>query len=395
MERVPRPAGAPGRVVVAQAQAARSFRLVFAFVAAASVAAVVPHDTGAWLPLHLLLAGAMVVAISGATLFFAVTWSSAPAPPDRIVALQRWMVAAGAAGVAASRELDAPVGVLGVAGSTFVAGLVLLAVLLATTVRRGVQRRFDVAAGWYVVALWCGLAGSVVGIVMGVRSGSVADLRDAHVTLNVLGLVGLVIGGTVPFFVPTEARMKLSPRATARPLLALLAWQFAAVAGTAGAFAAGRPGLAAVGLAAYAAGIVGIAATLPRLGAKQLRWAGPRLVQLLAGLAWWAAAVAAAAVDAAGGSRPLGETTLVVLVVFGYGQILAASLAYLLPVLRAGGHERLTAGFATTRSWVALAAANAGALALVAGLPVVAGALVAVWVLDAASRVVRLGTVPA
>ncbi len=150
-----------------------------------------------------------------------------------------------------------------------------------------------------------------------------------------------------------------------------------------------------MGLAAYAAGIVGIAATLPRLGAKQLRWAGPRLVQLLAGLAWWAGAVAAAAVGAAGGSRPLGETTLVVLVVFGYGQILAASLAYLLPVLRAGGHERLTAGFATTRSWVALAAANAGALALVAGLPAVAGALVAVWVLDAASRVVRLGTVPA
>jgi hypothetical protein len=81
---------------------------------------------------------------------------------------------------------------------------------------------------------------------------------------------------------------------------------------------------------------------------------------------------------------------VVVIAVFGYGQVLWSSLAYLLPVLRAGGHERLSAGFATTRSWVALAAANLGGFALVAGLPRVAAGLVAVWVLDAGVRVARL-----
>ena len=81
---------------------------------------------------------------------------------------------------------------------------------------RGVQRRFDTAARWYLAGLACGLAGAGLGIAMGTGIGSAADLRDAHVALNVLGLVGLVVGGTVPFFVATEARVKLSPRATAR-----------------------------------------------------------------------------------------------------------------------------------------------------------------------------------
>ena len=44
------------------------------------------------------------------------------------------------------------------------------------------------------------------------------------------------------------------------------------------------------------------------------------------------------------------------LVLGGYVQILVASLAYLAPVLRGGGHVRLSAGFATTRSWLALTA---------------------------------------
>jgi nitrite reductase (NO-forming) len=377
-------------VVAAQAQATRSFRVALAFVLAAVVTSVVPHDTGAWLPLHLLLAGALVVAISGATLFFAVTWSAAPAPDDRTVASQRWTTAVGAGGIAAVRELDAPVALLAVAGAAFVVGLLLLAGLLAVTVRRGVQRRFDVAASWYLAAVACGLAGAGLGIAMGADAGSVAHLRNAHVVLNLLGLVGLVVGGTIPFFVATGARVKLSPRATAGPLAALLAWQAVAVAITAASLAAGHPGVAAGGLAAYAAGIAALVGTLPALGAKQLRWAGPRLVQLLAGVTWWSVGVVAAAVASATGHAPLSERTVVVIAVFGYGQVLWASLAYLLPVLRAGGHERLSAGFATTRSWVALAAANLGGLALVAGLPKVAAGLVAVWVLDAGGRVARL-----
>jgi hypothetical protein len=62
------------------------------------------------------------------------------------------------------------------------------------------------------------------------------------------------------------------------------------------------------------------------------------------------------------------------------------SLAYLLPMLRGGGHERLGQGFATTRSWVGLGAANVAGLALAVAAPRVAAAAMAVWFVDAAGR---------
>jgi hypothetical protein len=80
-----------------------------------------------------------------------------------------------------------------------------------------------------------------------------------------------------------------------------------------------------------------------------------------------------------------------VLVVAGYAQILWGSLAYLLPMLRGGGHERLGAGFATTRSWLGLAAANIAGLAFVASAPTAGGVAIAVWLLDAGVRAVRVG----
>jgi hypothetical protein len=79
-----------------------------------------------------------------------------------------------------------------------------------------------------------------------------------------------------------------------------------------------------------------------------------------------------------------------VLVVAGYGQILWGSLAYLLPMLRGGGHERLAQGFATTRSWWGLVAVNVAGAGFAAGLPAVASAAVAVFVLDGAWRAARI-----
>ncbi|MFP3901386.1 MAG: hypothetical protein ACLFXM_11055 [Acidimicrobiia bacterium] len=371
-----------------RAQARPTLRLAVLFAVAAAVAAAASPSTGRWLPLHLFLAGGLGLAISAATQQFAVTWSAGPAPPRVAAQAQRWSVALGAAGVTAAREADLPWAVLAVAGGAFIAGLAGLAVLLVASVRRGAERRFDVALGWYLGALACGVAGGTIGIV--IAGGSPGDLRGAHVVLNLLGLVGLVIGGTVPFFVATEARTRMSPRATDRRLTALLAWQLAAVAVAAGGLAWAQRWAAVTGLVAYVAGLVGLAAALPAVGGRQVRWAGPRLVQLLAGLAWWVGAVAAAAVAAARGRTPLAGDALIVLVVAGYAQVLWGSLAYLLPVLRAGGHHRLTAGFAETRSWVALVAANLAGVALVLGEGRLAAVLVGVWLLDALWRVVRV-----
>src|SRR5690606_29524707 len=111
-----RPAGARGRVAAAQAQARPTLRLALVFVVAGAVAAALPATTGRWLPLHLFLAGALALAISGATQLFAVTWAAAPAPNHRAATAQRWLVAAGAAGVAVTREVDASRALVATAG---------------------------------------------------------------------------------------------------------------------------------------------------------------------------------------------------------------------------------------------------------------------------------------
>ena len=87
--------------------------------------------------------------------------------------------------------------------------------------------------------------------------------------------------------------------------------------------------------------------------------------------------------------RPDGRP-LRALAIGGFAQILVASLAYLGPVLRGGGHERLAQGFRTTRSWVSLVAGNAaGVAALVGAEPVLLAAL-AVWAADLVARSIAL-----
>jgi hypothetical protein len=114
-------------------------------------------------------------------------------------------------------------------------------------------------------------------------------------------------------------------------------------------------------------------------------------VGLWAGGAWWAVAVVASAIDVARDATAFGGRWLLVVVVAGYGQIVWGSLAYLLPMLRSGGHERLGEGFAATRSGVGLAAVNVAGLALAVPLQAVVGAAIAVWVLDSAWRAAQVG----
>jgi nitrite reductase (NO-forming) len=379
------PKGAAGRVIAAQRQARDGFALTLAFTVAALVTAATGPRTGAWLPLHLFLAGGVMSAISAATVLFAVTWSAGPAPSRWLTASQQALIAAGAIGVAAGRELSGPGWVLDASALVFVAGLVTLATLVTTTVARGRERRFDVAVSWYVAAAAAGVVGVAFGLSMA-TGGSLTGGRTAHVTLQLLGLVGLVIGGTLPTFAATLARTRLSPRATPTRHLALLAVEVAAI-GTAVAGAllgAGR--VAAAGYAAYAAGVAALATLLPRPTRRSLQWAGPRLIGAHLALAWWTAAVAAAAWRSATGADPLPEAAVAILVIAGFAQLAWAALAYLGPVVRGGGHERLAAGFARTRSWPALIAFNVAGLAAVIGWGTVVALAVAAAAVDTLAR---------
>jgi nitrite reductase (NO-forming) len=382
-------------VVVAQRQARTTLLVAAAFAAAAPVAAVIPHRTGRWLPLHLFLVGGLLLAISGATQLFAVTWAAGPPAPARLVVAQRLFVSTGAIGLALAREADLPPVAVGLAGAAVAGGLALLAVALEHIVGGAVVRRFDVTLRWYRAALLAGAVGVVLGVVVGAGAPagtSLGRVRDAHVVVNLLGLVGLVVAGTLPFFVATQAKMRMAPRAKTRAQ-DLVRWLLiGAVALAAAALLAGRAALGGAGLLAYAAGQVGLVMVLPQPGWRQLRWAGPRLVQLGAGLIWWTGAVVTMAISLLRGGPLLPQAAVPALVVGGYGQILAASLAYLGPVLRGGGHERLAAGFAATATWWGLVAGNGAAATLVSGQRRLGGLLLAGWVVDAAWRAGRLLT---
>ena len=380
------------RVAITQRQARPTLLVAAAFAVAAPVTAVVPHDTGAWLPLHLLLVGALLSAISGATQLLAVTWSAAPAPGDGIVAAQRWSVVLGAVAVASGREADVDA-VTGTGALLLGIGLGLLGAILLGIRRRSSVDRFHPAIEAYVLAVGFGVIGMAMGAA--IAAGDAGDwwgrLRAAHLAVNVLGLVGLVVAGTLPYFVATQARMKMSRRGGPAQVRASTAVLAVATVVTSGGHLLDRPGVAAVGLLGYAAGLVAVAATLPVPGRRQLRWAGPRLVQLGAGGLWWSAMVVALAVV-----RLTDATTerrvLAALAVGGFAQILVASLAYFGPVLRGGGHQRLTAGFATTASWPGLVLANVAAVALLIDRRAVAVVAAGLWALDTGWRAVRLLT---
>lgn len=379
--------GAQDRVRTSHRQTRPTVRWALAFLAAGGAAALAGR--GSWLALHLILAGGVVLAISGVSLMLTVTWSAAPAPPDGWVRAQRWLVAVGAAGVAIGRHAELPVGIVGAAGGAHLAGLLLLGILLWVTVVAGVERRFDAAVVAYESALLAGVAGVGLGIAMAVDGPTVA-LRATHVAANLLGLVGLVVGGTLPYFAATVGRSRMAAHATPQRLLATTGASALALLVAALGLVSERDPLAQAGLLAYAATVLAVVSAMPRPAARQLRWAGPRLLGLWAGALWWAGALVALAVDLGGAGLALAGRWVTVLVVAGYLQILWGSLAYLLPMLRGGGHERLSAGFATTRSWLGLAAANTAGAALALDVSALATAAVVVWGVDTAVRVLAV-----
>jgi len=373
------------RVVEAHRLERRALSVSLLFVVGSVLVAVVPGVDPRWSAIHLFAVGGLLSAIAGTTQLLAVTWGTAPAPSRGLTALQRWAVGTGAVGITAGMALDAAALIIG-GGVAVGVGLASVGMSLVAIRRAAATDRFAPSVDGYLVALGFGLAGVALGVLAGTGDHS-PGARAAHLSVNLLGLVGIVIAATLPFFAATQLRTRMSPLATPARLRLTLAWL--TVASMLTAWGAHSSPLAwRVGLLAWAVGLVGIVLLLPRPGRRQLDFAGPRSAQLAAGLAWWfATLIALMTVDpfALTGSR-----WLPVLLIGGYAQILLASIAYLVPVVRGGGHERLAAGFSTTGSWVAVVTLNAAALAAAADATTAALALLAVTVADTVTRSVRV-----
>jgi hypothetical protein len=282
-----RPDPRRGRVARSHTVATTAFRLAAVFIVWAAVWAVGSAIEGGgswWGPLHLFMAGAVLLAISGATQLFSVTWAAAVPPDRRLAGAQRWAVAAGAA--AAVIGVTREVAWLTITGAVLVgAGLVGLGWILVGIVRRSLLRRFDLPARFYLLAVGSGIVGVTLGAVLGTDSSGEAylDVRTAHMHLNVVGLVGLTILGTLPTLLPTTVRHRM---VSGREAVA--AW-WGCVGGT-GLMASGMVwgpvpvgvgvGLVAVSGAALLGGIV------IRIGVRQVAAAGLPALLITTGTAW-------------------------------------------------------------------------------------------------------------
>lgn len=383
--------GAPpnrSRVVEAHRLVRRAFAVAAGFGVTAAAWAVVVFIRGGswWGPLHAFLAGVVLAAISGASQMFTITWSSAPAPPRRSSLAQGSALVVGVAlvlvGVANGLDVATWVG-----AGLVVTSLALLGVNLLGIIRRSLLRRFDLSIRFYLLALACGTVGVTLGALLGTHTltgDTYATARSVHLHLNIVGLIGLTIIGTIPTLLPTFAhRRAVSGRE------AVLGWRMSVVAAL--LIGGGLVGpLWLVGVGTLLVGVAAITMTVGivvRLGRKGLTEALPYL-HVVAGIGWLASwtVIDAAAVFTGSPLPPFSGWTGAA-VVAGIGQVLLGSVAYLFPVAMGAP---VTENLHRMGRWpvIPLVVANLTGIFLAAGFPGAAGAAGAVWLLDVVRRVV-------
>ena len=361
-----------------------------AFVlAAAAVAAIsLAQERGAWAALHLALAGSATVAIGTFMPHFAVTLAGTrPAPAaQRLLSLA--LLAAGALlAVLGITVLD---GRWAAAGSAvMVAGLGIVGWHTYSPSRDPLARRHPVVVLAYGLALVQLAAGVVLGGLGAVGFGAVltewAVLRAAHAWLTLFGAVSLTILATLVYLAPTVlgARIKAGPA-----LVVGVAGMLAGPLVTAGGFALAARPIVVAGIAITLVGAAGqiayVVDAYRRRGpfTTEHDWRRVAIGHLVAGPAWFMAALAVALVEILLG-RPLAGWSIGVLalpMVAGWMlQELVGSWTHLVPSVTVGdaaSHARQRRVLAVA-SRTRLVAWNAGLAMAWAGIAVDGPALAA------------------
>ncbi len=388
------PQGAADRVSTVHSQARPTFALCALSAVVAAVLVPIPNRTGLWLPLHVFMVGTLLGAIVAATQLLAVTWSSSPAPSRGLANAQRVTLFAGVAMVAIGRELsiDSSAGkaLIGVGGTSVIITLILLIVSMIQVRRGAVTDRYAPAILGYVISASFGIVGIVLGAALasGAFGSDFEAVRGVHLTANALGLVGIVIASTLPFFLATQARMKMAPFATSKRITASIVLLAAATTISLVGWVTSASIVAAIGAWSYAAILAGSVSLYPRVRRKQFDWAGPRLAQMATGFLWWIVALVLLGVTALTGGPSI-NMVLVLMVLGGYAQIVSASLNYFAPVITAG-KRKPGEGLRLTRSWVSFGAGNIAAIGVITRVRELAAAAVAVWLCELAYRLIIL-----
>lgn len=397
------------------ALAAIAIAVGYLVAALAATALPVTVRIGAWLPLHLALAGGASTAIAGVVPFFTAAFAAAPPADIRLrsaavafVAVGTAILTAGMAGRASS------VAVLG--GTLFVTGVVLTGFATIRPLGRALGPSRGIVTRGYVAALALVAIGATIAILFVAGWPPLLEIwvraRPAHAWLNLFGFVSLVIATTLLHFFPTvigariaadrPARATVAGLAVGAPVVALgllLGSDLVAWAG------AGFSLVGGAALAAYAA------ARWPTRGrwTTDLDWHRFAMGGLVSAIAWFEIGLLIGAGRILQfGAQPIawaGELVAPPLVVGWMGLAVVASATHLIPAIGPGSpavhaRQRALLGRAAV---LRLLIANAGTAALAFGPPLgfgtvgqiglvlVAAALVATAALLATAVAIGLG----
>jgi nitrite reductase (NO-forming) len=370
----------------------------FVALAVASLALPPAVRLASWVPVHLLLAGAAATAIAGVMPYFSAAVSGAP-PARRLVRLLGvllvaaggLLVVAGHAQLLGSGAVSALAANAG--GGMYLAGLLAVAAATLLPLRRALGPRRVLMGAIYGAALFNVLIGASLAVLFVAGNGAVvaawATLKPAHAWLNLFGFLSLVIGGSLLHLLPTVIGARI--RRTAASMVAFVAL-------------AGGPLLVAIGFVTELGWLASAGALATVLGTAALAWHAAQTVRartrwttdagwhaftsgsLLAGIGWFAVAVAVAAgqvIGAGGTAAGWRLEPLVVPFALGWaGQVLVGSWTHLVPAIGPGS----PAQHATQRKVMGLLGRprlvllNLGAVALIAGQAMGVGLLVAAGV---------------
>ncbi len=205
------------------------------FVAAGlltSLAAALSGGT-TWLPLHLVLAGAAGTAIAGVLPFFSAALAVAPPADPRLRLTAVGTVALGALFIVASIAAGRPS--LGhVGGSVYLVGVVLAGIAGYRPLRGALGPRRRLLERASLAALAAALVGVLLVTAMLAGWAPVVErwamLKPAHVWLNLIGSLSVIIVTTLTHLAPTIEGTRMRPRATASVALVGLTIGSSAVA---------------------------------------------------------------------------------------------------------------------------------------------------------------------
>jgi nitrite reductase (NO-forming) len=407
------PAG--GRSLLARRSADRRVTALGVALAATYLALTVlsllaPPQTrmGAWLPLHLLLAGAAATAIAGVMPFFSAGVASVPPAPTSVRLLGVLGIATGAGlivlvRIAGDGAIDN--GVLGaLAGAVYLVGIAGVACATLLPLRAALGPRRAALAVSYGMALGCVAVGALIGTlaIAGWAPALAAwdVLRPTHAWINVFGFLSLVIAASLLHLLPTVAGTRIER--TPASMLVLVGMMTGPLTVAVG-FVTRLTPLVLVGAALVVAAALALVWHATTVLRRRGRWttdlAWHRFVQwsLLASVGWFAIGTAlAAAVVVQEGATARGWDSSVVLgpIALGWAaQALVGSWSHLVPAVGPGSPEVHARQRAILGRWATarVLVAQAGVACVSLGVPRDVQALVQLgFVLVGACAIVAL-----